>query len=380
MALRKGGAGKRRKLRRGKLAMAVGWVGTLSILAAGAATLVSPLMATLPALAGLLFPIGAILWGIGWLAAARSWRWKSLLIMTLVAALNAPLFRATWGCGGCGMPSGTGKGLSVVSWNVRLFDFYGWLGDSQDADGANGTKDQIMSAISDAAPDVLCLQEYFQLDPEGAFPVTAPLDAAVGGAAHSHVVISRRKGPRSFGVATWSKWPIIRRSSIDFGTRKNNVCAVTDVAWNGDTVRIFNAHFSSLRFEEEDYAALEEGVPNAEGRERIWGRMRSAYVERVAQVEAVMEAVRRSPHAVVLCGDFNDTPTSWSLAHCRSDLRDSHDVRWFSMDGTWQGAVPGVRIDHVLMGKDWTADSYATGGEGLSDHRFVKAVLQAANP
>jgi len=380
MALQKGGAGKRRKVKRGKLAMLVGWVGTFSILAAGVATLVSPLISTLPALAGLLFPIGAILWSIGWLAAARSGRWKSLLFMSLVAGLNAPLFRATWGCGGCGMPAGSGEGLTVVSWNVRLFDFYGWLGDSKDAGGANGAKEQIMSSISEAEPDVLCLQEYFQLDPEGSFPVTALLDGAVGGVAHQHVVISRRKGPRSFGVATWSRWPIIQRSSIDFGTRKNNVCAVTDVAWKGDTVRIFNAHFSSIRFEEEDYAALEEGVPNAEGRERIWGRMRSAYVERVAQVEAVMEAVRRSPYPVVLCGDFNDTPTSWSLAYCRSVLRDSHDVRWFNMDGTWQGAVPGVRIDHVLMGEEWTAQSYATGGEGLSDHRFVKAVLQAASP
>jgi len=265
MALQKGGAGKRRKVKRGKLAMLVGWVGTFSILAAGVATLVSPLISTLPALAGLLFPIGAILWSIGWLAAARSRRWKSLLFMSLVAGLNAPLFRATWGCGGCGMPAGSGEGLTVVSWNVRLFDFYGWLGDSKDAGGANGAKEQIMSSISEAEPDVLCLQEYFQLDPEGSFPVTALLDGAVGGVAHQHVVISRRKGPRSFGVATWSRWPIIQRSSIDFGPRGifpshstfgwgsgwrcASACGYfsskgTTVFWSGDLVQV--AHHSAV--------------------------------------------------------------------------------------------------------------------------------------
>jgi endonuclease/exonuclease/phosphatase family metal-dependent hydrolase len=134
-----------------------------------------------------------------------------------------------------------------------------------------------------------------------------------------------------------------------------------------------------MRFEEEDYAALEEGVPNAAGRERIWGRMKAAYVERVAQVTTVMEAVEESPHPVVLCGDFNDTPTSWAHAHCRLQLKDSHDARLFRMDGTWQGAVPGVRIDHLLVGPQWTALDYATGGDGLSDHRFVKAVLQAVS-
>ncbi len=380
MALGKGRSGRGARVKRGKLAMMVGWLGTFSILAAGAATLISPVMTTVPALAGLLFPIGAVMWGVGWLTATRSRRWKAWLLMTIVGVLGAPLFRATWGCGGYGMPSGAGEELTVVSWNVRLFDFYGWLGEPEPGAADNGAKKQIMEAISSADPDILCLQEYFALEPERSFPVVAPLNAAVGGGAQRHVVISRQKGPRSFGVATWSKWPIVRRASIDFGTRKNNVCAVTDVAWEGDTVRIFNAHFSSLRFEEEDYAALEEGVPNAEGRERIWGRMRSAYVERVAQVEAVMDAVQSSPHPVVLCGDFNDTPTSWSLAHCRAGLKDSHDVRWFSMDGTWQGAVPGVRIDHILMGEEWTGKSYATGGDGLSDHRFVKAVLQAVGP
>ncbi|MDA9864109.1 endonuclease/exonuclease/phosphatase family protein [Flavobacteriales bacterium] len=378
MALGKGRSGKGPKSKRGKLAMMVGWLGTLSVLAAWAATVISPATTTLPALAGLFFPIGAVMWGMGWITAARSWRLKSLLVMTLAGALCAPLFRATWGCGGCGSPEGTGEVLTVVSWNVRLFDFYGWLDNSENGGPENSTKNRIMEAIASAGPDVLCLQEYFELDPERSFPVVSPLDGAVGDGAQHHVVISRRKGPRSFGVATWSKWPIVRRSSIDFGTRKNNVCAVTDVVWEGDTVRIFNAHFSSLRFEEEDYAALEDGVPNAAGRERIWGRMRSAYVERVAQVKAVMEAVQVSPHPVVLCGDFNDTPTSWSLAHCRAELKDSHDVRWFSMDGTWQGAVPGVRIDHIFMGKEWAGKSYTTGGVGLSDHRFVRAELQVA--
>ena len=194
------------------------------------------------------------------------------------------------------------------------------------------------------------------------------------------MVIARSKKDRRFGLATWSKWPIVGRSSIAFGTRNNNVCAITDVDWDGDTVRIFNAHFSSLRFEEEDYAALEEGVPNAEGRERIWGRMRSAYVNRVDQVTQVMEAVESSPHPVVLCGDFNDTPTSWALAHCRAALQDSHDARFLSMDGTWQGPLPGVRIDHILVGEDWSVQSHETGGEGLSDHRFVKAVMQGVRP
>jgi len=380
MGRRRWGKAAFKGAKRGRPAMVLGWLGWLSILAAQASTFISPEWTAVPALAGLAFPVGAIFWVVGMWTAVWSRRWKASLLMALAGAFAAPSFQATWGCGGCGFGAGEGRSLTVMSWNVRLFDYYGWLG-QEGAAGEAGAKAGIMDAIEGAAPDVLCLQEYFTLDEQGRFPVEVPLNEAVaqGQSAHRHVVIARSKGPRSFGVATWSRWPIVGRSSIVFGTRKNNVCAVTDVAWEKDTVRVFNAHFSSMRFEEEDYAALEEGVPNAAGRERIWSRMKAAYVERVAQVTTVMEAVEESPHPVVLCGDFNDTPTSWAHAHCRLQLKDSHDARLFRMDGTWQGAVPGVRIDHLLVGPQWTALDYATGGDGLSDHRFVKAVLQAVS-
>ena len=378
----KGSAGgKKRKRKGGGLGLLLGWLGWLAVLAAQVATLVPPDVTPLPALAGLAFPIGAPLLVLGGLTALRKRRWRAALAMWVLMGWTAPLYKATWGCAGCGMPEADGPALNVVSWNVRLFDYYGWLG-GDGAKGRNGVRRDIISAIAATEADVLCMQEYFELTDKAAFPVVQPLNAAVGNGApaFSHVVIARSKQDRKFGVATWSRWPIVGRSSIEFGTRNNNVCAITDVAWEGDTVRIFNAHFSSLRFEQEDYDALEEGVPDAEGRERIWGRMRAAYVARVNQVNQVMEAVEASPHPVLLCGDFNDTPTGWTLARCRSVLRDSHDARFLTMDGTWQGALPGVRIDHVLVGNTWSVLSHETGGEGLSDHRYVRAALQAVRP
>jgi endonuclease/exonuclease/phosphatase family metal-dependent hydrolase len=361
--------------------MFLGWMGWISVLLAQWAVTVSPDVTALPALAGLTFPIGAPLLLFGSFTALRRRRWKAAMAMWALVLWSAPLFQATWGCAGCGMEASEGSEFKVVSWNVRLFDYYGWLGGDGEA-GRNEVRREIIATVGAAAPDVLCLQEYFELTDKAAFPVVQPLNLAMGNGApaFSHVVIARSKSDRKFGVATWSRWPIVGRSAIEFGTRNNNVCAVTDVAWEGDTVRIFNAHFSSLRFEQEDYAALEEGMPDAEGRGRIWGRMSAAYVERVEQVSRVMEAVEASPHPVVLCGDFNDTPTSWALARCRKSLRDSHDARFLTLDGTWQGALPGVRIDHVLAGEDWSVKSHGTGGEGLSDHRYVSVGLGAVRP
>ena len=147
-----------------------------------------------------------------------------------------------------------------MGWNV-LYDRYGWLGD--DAMGG------ITAAVDAERPDVLCVQEHYRdPDPE-AFPVQAPMRRAVGGVekapVYLHEVWARGKAGRRFGVSTFSRHPIVGRADISFGTTSNNACAVTDIAWAGDTVRVFNAHFASLHFGSQEYAALQEGVPDAEG-------------------------------------------------------------------------------------------------------------------
>ena len=359
--------------------MVFGLLAAFGVLWAHLAVFLSPARWAIPALAGLAFPVFGVLLIVAMAVMFRRRRWRWFLGFALLILLSGDLYRSVWGGFGWGVPealTNDAPALKVMGWNVRLYDRYGWLGED--------TKKGITEAIADERPDVLCLQEHYRDPDPAAFPVEGPMRRAVGGVEKApvqvHEVWARGKAGRRFGVATWSRHPIVGRADIAFGTRSNNACAVTDIAWNGDTVRVFNAHFASLHFGSEEYAALEEGVPDAEGRQRIWSRMREAYSERVTQVTWVMEAVARSPHPVVLCGDFNDVPVSWALQAARGQLRDTHDLRGLRMDGTWQGAVPGVRIDHILVDPVWPVLDYGNGGDGLSDHRYVTAVVQAPTP
>lgn len=358
--------------------MFLGVVASMGVLSAQLAVNLSPAQWAFPALAGLGFPVfGLLLFAAMWVALRRR-RWFWFLSFFSLVAVSWPLYRCVWGGFGFGLPEVhmEGPALKVMGWNVRLYDRYGWLGE--------GTREGIFESVALEAPDVLCLQEHFRDSDPGAFPVEVPMREAfigtAGGSVEHHELWARGKSGRRFGVVTWSRYPIVAKEAIAFGTKSNNVCAVTDVEWEGDTIRVFNAHFASLHFGSEDYAALEEGVPDAEGRQRIWSRMRTAYADRVTQVGQVMEAVSRSPHPVVLCGDFNDVPVSWALASARAQLRDVHDVRSIRMDGTWQGSVPGLRIDHIFVDASWSVVNYGTGGDGLSDHRYVKTEVQAPIP
>lgn len=358
--------------------MFIGLLASAGVLGANLAVFLSPVRWAIPALAGLAFPVFGLLLLMATGMALRWRRWRWCVGFLALTVMSAPLYRSVWGGFGWAMPEvqADAATLKVMGWNVRLYNRYGWLKD--------GTREGIFNAVADEHPDVLCLQEHFRDPDPQSFPVESPMRRAVAGTDDEqvglHEVWAKGKAGRRFGVATWSRLPIVGRESISFGTSSNNVCAVTDIVFQGDTIRVFNGHFASLHFGTEDYAALEEGVPDAEGRQRIWSRMRDAYIARVEQVRPVMDAVARSPHPVVVCGDFNDVPVSWALNEMRSLLRDAHDVRGLRMDGTWQGAIPGVRIDHILLDPMWPVVSFGTGGEGLSDHRFVKAVVQVPTP
>ena len=356
----------------------LGLVSAVGVLWAHLAMMLSPTRWAIPAIAGMAFPA----FGVGLFISTlimlrwRRWRWFSGFFAWML--LSVELFVSTWGGMGMGMPSFQDDvpPLTLLNWNVRLYDRYGWLGDQ--------TMDGISEAVEREHPDVLCIQEHYRDAKPRNFPVKQRIKAAVSGVekapVHLHEVWARKRGGKRFGVATFSRHPIVGRDEILFGTKSNNACAVTDILWAGDTLRVFNAHFASLHFGSQEYAALDEGVPDAEGRQRIWSRIKEAYAHRVPQVSRVIEAVSQSPHPVMLCGDFNDVPVSWTLHELRRILRDAHDVRLLSMDGTWQGAVPGVRIDHVFVDPTWPVLAYGTGGEGLSDHRYVKAVVQAPSP
>jgi endonuclease/exonuclease/phosphatase family metal-dependent hydrolase len=377
-------AGNKRAPRPRSKRAAIAWLWTAFFAAlmlfSVAATRVSPTTAPLLAPFGLLFPWATIAATAGAIALLSLGRWRVLLWASAIFLLSAPALRATFGSPVLPSTQSSTQAsalptFTLLSWNVRLFDFYGWIDGREAPERAEderlgtGPKAAIFRQIAAQSPDVLCLQEfYFHADPLH-YNTTDSLQACTA-LNHLHVEYTHHMGAQRFGVATFSKHPIIGRDVIRFESDENNVCAVTDVLAGKDTLRIFNAHLSSLRFQDEDYRALDGRVPDARERARLLGRLTAAYRLRVEQLARVLTAVESSPHRVILCGDFNDTPVSYALHSARELLCDAHDAS-FGIAGTWQGAVPGMRIDYILHDFALSALGQRSGGEDLSDHRWV---------
>lgn len=277
---------------------------------------------------------------------------------------------------GRGSPSTAvqGEGVKVLSYNVRVFDLYNWTHNVH-------TRDAIFDLFHREDADILCLQEFFH-SPNKRFFRTK--DDLMRNFRYTHVHEHYPQHGRfdsHFGVATFSTRPIVARGVIAFPENPNNQCIWSDIAVDGDTIRVYNAHLASYHFGNDDYAflgSLDTDTPSdtlKRGGLRILKRLRAGVMRRVGEVDRIVEHMTTSPHPVVYCGDMNDVPMSRAYGQFRELLTDAFTESGRGLGGTYIGKLPSLRIDHILHNEELETWDFRTLPDELSDHRPVSCNL-----
>ncbi len=263
-------------------------------------------------------------------------------------------------------------GIRVMSYNVRLFDYYNWSSNMN-------TRHWIYDFLFNQQPDILCLQEFYH-DRTGYFPTVDTL-MQVNSIKHMHIENYHKSlsDAQLWGIATLTGYPIIAKGRIDFSGTYGNLCIFTDVLIDEDTVRIYNLHLQSIRIGTEGYRTIDRLMDRQEiddvndGRQLI-SRMKNGFIKRAAQADLVGRHISRCPYPIILCGDFNDVPTSYAYSTIGKGSEDT-----FGQSGTGLGntyvRVPFFRIDNILYGPKFKALSHTVHPYELSDHFAVSAVL-----
>lgn len=271
--------------------------------------------------------------------------------------------------------------IKVLSYNVRLFDLYNWK-DSK----SRVTRDKIFDLIYTEAPDILCFQEFYGGDGHH-FNVMDTL-LSFQQAKYYHVSYIRKKNRQTpFGIAIFSRYPIIHNQEVTSNTSGNNFCIYSDLLIGKDTVRVINAHLESIRLGREDYLFVSDLASNhtenhsiSEGSLKIFGKMRSAYRKRAEQVRVVSEEIAKSPYPVILCGDFNDTPSSYAYHEIAQKLEDSFVEAGRGMGKSYAGLLPSFRIDYIFHDTAFSAYKFRTIQAEYSDHYPVTTILERNHP
>ncbi|MBQ3914867.1 MAG: endonuclease/exonuclease/phosphatase family protein [Paludibacteraceae bacterium] len=99
-------------------------------------------------------------------------------------------------------------------------------------------------------------------------------------------------------------------------------------------------------------------------------------VQRAEQVQIIRGEIDRSPHPVIVCGDFNDVPASYTYRHLSEGLNDAFLSTSFLRTGhTFVMRCLGVRIDYILHSDKLNAIDFCVNRVPYSDHYPVSATL-----
>lgn len=210
----------------------------------------------------------------------------------------------------------------------------------------------VIQYMLDKDPDILCIQEY-SASYNKIHLTQVDLLRIFKKYPYHHIYFKVDTGWSYFGNATFSKFPIVAKSVVEYQSSYNTTI-VSDIEIKGKTIRIFNCHLESNKITENDKVMAVRLKDNFDS-ENIKGttmhfsrKLGSAYRIRAKQADIVAEEISKSPYPVMVVGDFNDLPGSYVYSTIRGNLQDAFVENGFGLGWTFSDSVLKFRIDHVL--------------------------------
>lgn len=265
----------------------------------------------------------------------------------------------------------TNHEIKILSYNVRAFNIYEWLADPN-------TNKGIFNFIRSEHPDVVCIQEFYTNTKSTLRPEN--VNKIFGETPYHHIHYIIKSGENTgYGIATFSKYPIVGKGVISFN-QSRNVAIYTDVAFEDDTIRVYNNHLQSVNFRSNNYQFIDSLKLRYDEKQLkelhdISSKLKLAFIKRARQADKVSASIRHSPYPVIVCGDFNDTPVSYTYHKMSRGLNDAFIKAGSGIGNTYLGRL-SFRIDYILYSKEFKAVEFEKVEARLSDHYPIMSVLR----
>lgn len=257
------------------------------------------------------------------------------------------------------------EGIKVLSYNVQHFTGNDELKEKEVAN-------RIITFLNAGNSDIICLQEA-RLRKNQIFNLP---DAVKKLNSIQHYQYARSS--TTFGSVTLTRFPIVNMGEIRFD-KSRNMSIYTDVLIGGDTVRVFNVHLQSYLIDPGKYSVIESpGIDqekNLKEMREMGVKFKAAFQMRAEQVREIRSHINASPYAVIVCGDFNDTPISYAYQQLRGNLMDAFVSSGSGIGRTYIGKLPSFRIDNVFHSEEFESFNFQTSDFRMSDHLPVSCTL-----
>lgn len=264
--------------------------------------------------------------------------------------------------------------MRLISWNVGSMS-----GASKNKEKQKHARTEIADAIIKADADIVCLQEFSHSNTQGPQANNLGLFKKAYPYHYFSQDLSRRNGFYQYGSVIFSRYPVIDSGKISYPGGRAESLIYIDVLKETDTIRIFTSHLQSFRFNDADYQDMEkiqqQDPALFDASRSLVKKMRLAFTRRAIQADIVRRNLDASPYATIMCGDFNDVPTSYTYARIRGNRQDAFLATDFGIGRSYIALAPTLRIDYILPDQRFQVHQFDMVDEDLSDHIMLVSDL-----
>lgn len=261
--------------------------------------------------------------------------------------------------------SHNGGELRVMAYNILKFH------DQFDKNKSNeAVALDMVKMVKEYDPDVLCMQEFAIC-----FPNTSRKECINQLGEMMGMPYNYYHNKANFrGNVIFSRYPL---SALEEGTsfaKEKEYGAVAQVdAGQYGVFYVLCCHLTSFLLTPQELTVFSESGNSKEQVEEysksIISKMKKAYERRSKEVEEMLADIPNDGRPIILCGDFNDTPLSYTYHQIRSaGFVDGFVKTGRGIGHTYAGRLPLLRIDYIWANEQIQPMSFKRIKYKGSDH------------
>ncbi len=312
---------------------------------------------------GMAFPaflIVELLFLLYWIFAC--WRLVCVPLLTLLLCWGAirtyiPINGST--------PIPSDKTIKLLSFNTMAF--------ANGAPHRKGDPNPVLEYILKSDADIVCIQEFILWSHPSRLQ-RRDVDKALNSYPYR---VSMKIGTNGNGLACYSRYPILSQQKVTYKSLYNG-SAMYQLLIEGDTVVVINNHLESNKLTIQDKKVYYDMVKSPEkqkvkrGVHLILSKLSEAMAIRGHQVDKlaqVIDSLHDKGRTTIFCGDFNDTPISYTHRRLTERLHSAFVQSGNGLGISYNQNGFYFRIDNILLSKDLRSyQCRVDNGIKCSDH------------
>lgn len=243
---------------------------------------------------------------------------------------------------------------------------------------------ELLRYVVGTFPDIICLQEVALSHRKGhSFKEESLFDILEKYPYKASYYTRIRKYSRH-GNFIFSKYPILRKGQYDVGEGRIEKALFADINIDGKTIRVVTVHLNSFQLTPisntlyDELSAKDQAQFTSTMKHIVKSIGKGAHY-RGEQVQKLKDYMDECPFPIILTGDFNDTPGTYTYKKLSKGMEDSFVVNGSGLGATYNGNYPSFRIDYILYSSCLKSYGYQRHKVEYSDHFPISTYFDISN-